>query len=204
MGYTAPEQYLGCRIHLGRRLLPRCRRRFLRRWPAWLLQSACKTREGLFTSGLYRLPGNFAGRRRSKADLALLLTRLQEAAERLQAECSGRVLPKSELNLRISPKPKTGEVPIHVFNLVIRKIFARPEFHRQATTVLSTTRFPKAVGSLAPNAVRPKFHVKSKTSPNSSPNCAPNRLQIVLSAPLYSVENMCTPRFSIRLLTEGL
>ena len=38
---------------------------------------------------------------------------------------------------------------------------------------------------------------------NSSPNCAPKGLQIVLSAPRYSVENTCTPSVSIRLLVEG-
>jgi len=37
-------------------------------------------------------------------------------------------------------------------------------------TVLSTTRFPEAVGSGAPNAARPEFHLRSKTLPNSSPN----------------------------------
>ena len=42
------------------------------------------------------------------------------------------------------------------------------------------------------------------TSPNFSPNCAPQRLRSFLLAPLYSVESMCTPSLSIRLLTEGL
>src|SRR5258708_6728779 len=64
-------------------------------------------------------------------------------------------------------------------------------------SVLSTTRFPEAVwadepgGSLADSLVSESFA-----------ECAPKRLQIVLSAPVYSVENMCTPRFSIRLLIE--
>lgn len=42
------------------------------------------------------------------------------------------------------------------------------------------------------------------TSPNFPPNCAPQRLRSFLFAPLYSIENMCTPSLSIRLLTEGL
>ena len=42
------------------------------------------------------------------------------------------------------------------------------------------------------------------TSLNFSPNCTPQRLQSFLLAPLYSIESMCTPSLSIRLLTEGL
>jgi hypothetical protein len=146
---------------------------------------------------------------RSKADFALWLTRLQEAAERRQAECSGRILPRGLTQFPdfaefFPAESETGEASVHVFNPVTRKIFTRPELHRQATTVLSTIRFPKAVGSGAPNAVRPEFHLKSKTSPNSSPNCLPKRLQIVLFAPPYSFEIISFPGFTIPLLTKGL
>jgi hypothetical protein len=61
-------------------------------------------------------------------------------------------------------------------------------FIASPTTVLSTTRFPKAVGSRRQMPSRPEFHLKRKTSPNSSPNCAPKRLQLVLFAPPYSFE----------------
>jgi hypothetical protein len=42
------------------------------------------------------------------------------------------------------------------------------------------------------------------TSPNISPNCAPQRLRSFLLAPLYSVDNIDTPHFMIGLLTEGV
>jgi hypothetical protein len=42
------------------------------------------------------------------------------------------------------------------------------------------------------------------SSPNSSPNCAPWALQILLCAPLYSVDNIGAPGFMTALLTEGL
>jgi len=44
----------------------------------------------------------------------------------------------------------------------------------------------------------------STSSPKPSPNCAPKRLQIVLFAPLYSVDNIAAPRLMTALLTEGL
>jgi hypothetical protein len=97
-----------------------------------------------------------------------------------------------------------SESPVRLFNpwrgkaLLDRKCIVR------RTTVLSTTRFPKAVGSGAPNAVRPEFHLKNKTSPNSSPNCAPKGLQIVLFAPPYSVDYIDTPCFTTALLTDRL
>jgi hypothetical protein len=68
-------------------------------------------------------------------------------------------------------------------------------------TVLSTTRFPEAVKPAEFIAGQFAF---GATSPNFSPNCAPQRLRWFLFAPLYSVENTCTPSVSIRLLTEGL
>jgi hypothetical protein len=43
-----------------------------------------------------------------------------------------------------------------------------------------------------------------KASPNSSPNCAPKGLQFVLSAPVYSIDNIASPGFTTALLTEGL
>ncbi len=46
--------------------------------------------------------------------------------------------------------------------------------------------------------------IENRTSSNSSSNCAPQGLQILLCAPLYSVENTCAPAFMNRLLTEGL
>jgi hypothetical protein len=46
--------------------------------------------------------------------------------------------------------------------------------------------------------------IENRTSPNSSPNCAAQGLQILLCAPLYSIENTCAPAFMNRLLTEGL
>ena len=45
---------------------------------------------------------------------------------------------------------------------------------------------------------------REQNSPNSSPNCAPQGLQIRLGAPLYSIENKGTPTLTRRLLTEGL
>jgi hypothetical protein len=72
------------------------------------------------------------------------------------------------------------------------------------TTVLSTTRFSEAVGSGVPNTVRPKFNLRSKTSPNSSPNCLPKRLRIVLFSPPYSFEIISFPGFTIPLLTDRL
>jgi len=71
-------------------------------------------------------------------------------------------------------------------------------------SVLSQTRFPEAVGSGAEDDVRPEFILKSKTSPNSSPNCMPKRLQIVLFAPPYSFEIISFPGFTIPLLTDRL
>src|ERR1700733_14701430 len=41
------------------------------------------------------------------------------------------------------------------------------------------------------------------SSPNSSPNCAPKGLQFVLSAPLYSIDNIGSPALTTALLTEG-
>jgi hypothetical protein len=67
--------------------------------------------------------------------------------------------------------------------------------------VLSTTRFPEAVGGQISYRLLAEYF---KTSPNSSPNCAPKRLQIVLSAPLYSVDNTRSPALTTALLTEGL
>jgi hypothetical protein len=46
--------------------------------------------------------------------------------------------------------------------------------------------------------------IENRTSPNSSPNCAPQGLQILLRAPLYAIENTWAPAFMNRLLTEGL
>ena len=71
-------------------------------------------------------------------------------------------------------------------------------------SVLSQTRFPEAVGSGAEDDVRPEFILKSKTSPNSSPNCMPKRLQIVLFALPYSFEIISFPGFTIPLLTDRL
>src|ERR1700738_1660118 len=46
--------------------------------------------------------------------------------------------------------------------------------------------------------------IENRTSSNSSSNCAPQGLQILLCAPLHSIENTCAPAFMNRLLTEGL
>jgi hypothetical protein len=46
--------------------------------------------------------------------------------------------------------------------------------------------------------------IENRTSPNSSPNCVPQGLQIRPWAPLYSIENKGTPTLTRRLLTEGL
>jgi hypothetical protein len=119
-------------------------------------------------------------------------------------QCSGQVSPYGRHNFWISPNPKpvrrqfTSSTQLREKALLVRKCIVRQ------TTVLSTTRFPKAVGSGAPNAVRPDFHLKSKTSPNSSPNCMPKRLRIVLFAPPYSVEIISFPGFTIPLLTDRL
>src|ERR1700743_120886 len=70
-----------------------------------------------------------------------------------------------------------------------------------AHCVLSTTRFPEAVMKTSLRAAT-EYSSREKTSPNSSPNCAPKELQIVLSAPLYSADNKSSPALTTALLTE--
>ena len=77
-------------------------------------------------------------------------------------------------------------------------------------SVLSTTRFPEAVSRMLKsvqtksNAELAECSSRRKTSPNSSPNCAPKVLQLVLSAPLNSIDTIDSPRLTTALLTEGL
>jgi hypothetical protein len=72
--------------------------------------------------------------------------------------------------------------------------FAKRSVHDQVPeTVWETTLRAKAEGL---------SHLK--TSPNSSPNCAPKGLQIVPLGSAYSTENKRTPDATGRLLTEGL
>ena len=75
-------------------------------------------------------------RRRSKVDFALLSTRLQEAAERppsrmLRSDFADELTQFPDF-AEFLAESETGEAPVHVFNPVTRKIFTRPEVHRQA------------------------------------------------------------------------
>src|SRR6266496_106942 len=74
-----------------------------------------------------------------------------------------------------------------------------------ATTDVSLVRQVGCLPSRHPRHGRRLLESNRDTpSPNSSPNCAPQGLQILLGAPLYSIENTCAPAFMNRLLTEGL
>src|SRR5260370_35926711 len=66
---------------------------------------------------------------------------------------------------------------------------------------------PKGRGMLGSRSGKISIRVLteySTPSPKPSPNCAPQRLQIVLSSPLYSIDNVGSPALSTALLTEGL
>jgi len=68
-------------------------------------------------------------------------------------------------------------------------------------SVLSTTRYPETVGRWD---FDPEPNAHLLISPNPSPNCAPKGLQIVLLAPIHSIDNIGAPPFMTALLTEGL
>lgn len=98
---------------------------------------------------------------------------------------------------------ETGEAPVHVFNPVTRKIFTRPELHRRANNRSVHDQVSKS-GWVRGAKCRPTgISSQEETSPNSSPNCAPKRLQIVLFAPLYSFEIIGFPGFTIPLLLRN-
>lgn len=69
-------------------------------------------------------------------------------------------------------------------------------------TVLSTTRFPETV-QLAAIDRQPRYVSQLNFAEFFAELCAVEA-PITPIAPLYSVENTCTPSVSIRLLTEGL
>ena len=147
-------------------------------------------------------------RRRSKVDFALLSTRLQEAAERppsrmLRSDFADELTQFPDF-AEFLAESETGEAPVHVFNPVTRKSLTRPEVHRQASDRSVHDQVSRSGWVRRANTVRPEFNLKSKTSPNSSPNCVPKRLQIVLFAPPYSFEIISFPGFTIPLLTDRL
>ena len=102
---------------------------------------------------------------------------------RLRASCNQKHVRLQEARIRLmSSKDDVTAIGSSVGYVAC--LLASDTGKWKPATVLSTTRFPEAA------------------SPNSSPNCAPQGLQKLLCAPLYSVENMCAPAFTIRLLSE--
>lgn len=84
-------------------------------------------------------------------------------------------------------------------NMVKRK--CSDEGKTRLGSVLSTTRFPEAVGGQYNPSVTGRMLI---SSPNSSPKRVPKGLQIWRKLQLYTVENKRAPGARARLLTEGL
>ena len=78
----------------------------------------------------------------------------------------------------------------------------RGSFYTSRPPVLSTTRFPEAVG-ISCYRMMIEFLGLQNFAEFFAELCATDA-PIAPIPPLYSVENMCTPSFTIRLLTEGL